>query len=141
MIRIWDPSTGRELMTLAGHEGAVRALALCTDGRHLLSAGADGTIRLWSLRRGRERLVLRGHEAEVVGVAFIDDDHLLSASADRSLRLWSLSAKRCLSSLRSGHPFGALSVSCTTADDGIPLALAGDDAGDLWLLAVDLAAL
>ncbi len=141
MIRVWDANSGRELMTLAGHEGAVRALSLSADGRHLLSAGADGTIRLWSLRRGRERLVLRGHDAPVVGVAFIDDDHLLSASADRSLRLWSISAERCLSSLRSGHPFGTLSVRLTAEKGGLPLALAGDDAGDLWLLAIDLAAL
>ena len=140
MIRAWDPGDGRELMTLAGHEGAVRALATSPDGKRLLSAGDDGTVRLWSLRRGRERTTLRGHEGAVVGVGFVDDDHIVSVGVDRSLRLWSLKDERCLSTLSGGHPFAALAVAPVTDenDDAVADLLAGDEAGDLWLVAVDL---
>lgn len=143
MIRAWDPGDGRELMTLAGHEGPVRALATSPDGKRLLSAGDDGALRLWSLRRGRERATLRAHEGAVVGVGFVDDDHVVSVGVDRSLRLWSLSDERCLATVRSGHPYTALAVAPPLAEekgDAVADLLAGDEAGDLWLVAVDLSA-
>ncbi len=143
MIRLWDPSNESELMTLAGHEGPVLALALSPDGKRLLSAGDDGTLRLWSLRRGRERATLRGHRGAVVGVGFIDDAHVVSVGVDRSLRLWSLNDGRSLATLRGHHPFAALTVAPSEEEksDAVADILAGDEAGDLWFIAIDLASL
>ncbi|MFF4924114.1 WD40 repeat domain-containing serine/threonine-protein kinase [Kitasatospora sp. NPDC001261] len=48
-VRLWEPDTGRCLRTFRGHRGHVDAVVFLADGRHLLSAGRDGTARRWPL--------------------------------------------------------------------------------------------
>ncbi|MEZ4449528.1 MAG: WD40 repeat domain-containing protein [Nannocystaceae bacterium] len=127
MIRAWDPQSGRELMTFAGHDGAVNACAITADGALLISGSADGTVKLWNLRRGREKATLRGHEGPITGVALTGDGRLLTTSEDRGLRLWSLESGACLASLHGNHAFTALTADARQA-------LAGDAAGNLWLI-------
>jgi WD40 repeat protein len=127
MIRVWDPEQGVELMTLAGHEGAVLGLAL--TGERLFSAGADGTLRAWDLRRGRARGLLRGHEGAVFGCAVTEEGLLLSAGGDGWLRLWDWEATRCLAS-----NWGESGLRCVTTQAG--RALVGDSGGDWWMVGV-----
>jgi WD40 repeat protein len=47
-IRLWQTTTGRELIQLEGHRTRVDALAFTPDGRTLASADHDGVIKLWS---------------------------------------------------------------------------------------------
>ena len=78
-IRVWDSWTGSFLDRLAGHRGAIWALAFTGDGR-LVSTGEDRTARIW---HGFEDGVFRGHDSWVNAVA-IDDEHdlVVSAGAD-----------------------------------------------------------
>ena len=50
-VRLWDPSSGQQAAdVLAGHDGAVLAMAAFTVARHryrLATSGADGTVRIW----------------------------------------------------------------------------------------------
>lgn len=46
-IRLWDPVTGSELLTLRGHQQLIGALAFSPRGDFLASASRDGVIRLW----------------------------------------------------------------------------------------------
>lgn len=46
-IRYWDADRFIPIMTLRGHVGSVWALACSTDGRTLLSTGADRSMRTW----------------------------------------------------------------------------------------------
>lgn len=53
-IRLWDVVTGREIRALAGHAGAVNALAFSPNGRLLASGSMDSTIKLWDVATGSE---------------------------------------------------------------------------------------
>jgi WD40 repeat protein len=55
MVRVWELATGRELRRLAGHRGAVNAIAFTPDGRSLVSGSEDATGLVWDVSD------LRGH--------------------------------------------------------------------------------
>lgn len=94
-VRAYDPQQRRELFRLAGHNDAVRCLAVSADGRRALSGGDDRTVRLWDLDRGREIERFAKHRAGVTGVVFAPDGrHYLSCSHDQTLRLWELPGGR-----------------------------------------------
>jgi hypothetical protein len=50
-IRLYDLAADQELPPLAGHQGAVRALAFTPDGRRMFSFDADGLRLAWNARR------------------------------------------------------------------------------------------
>ncbi len=47
VAKLWDPKTGKEILTLAGHTRELTAVAFSPDGRDLLTASRDGTMILW----------------------------------------------------------------------------------------------
>jgi WD40 repeat protein/tRNA A-37 threonylcarbamoyl transferase component Bud32 len=88
-VRVWDLGTGKELLTLNGHVGAVLAVAVSPDGKRLASAGEDKMIRIWDAASGFELLTLKGHTNRVRGVAFSPDSRrLASAGEDATVRVW-----------------------------------------------------
>jgi WD40 repeat protein len=48
-VKIWDPSTGRSMLTLAGFAKET-CLAFSADGNRLAASAMDGTIRLWDAK-------------------------------------------------------------------------------------------
>ena len=46
---MWDLETGKEALTLRGHTGGVKTLALSADGKRLFSGSSDDTIKVWDL--------------------------------------------------------------------------------------------
>ncbi|MBR0773238.1 caspase family protein [Bradyrhizobium diazoefficiens] len=52
-IKKFDPRTGKPLLTLRGHTGAVTSLQMRPDGKVLLSGSNDGTMKLWDPATGR----------------------------------------------------------------------------------------
>lgn len=64
IIKVWNVATGRDVLQLVGHTGAVSSLVFSLDGRFIVSAGGDGAIRLWNLRSGKEvaSLIALGRE-------------------------------------------------------------------------------
>ena len=51
-VRLWDPVTGLELLTLKGHEAPVHGIAFSPDGTILATGSYDGVIKLWRASPG-----------------------------------------------------------------------------------------
>jgi len=59
-IKVWDVTTGQELLTLIGHTDWLSGMAFSPDGKRLASTSLDGTIRIWSLSPGEETVAVSG---------------------------------------------------------------------------------
>lgn len=49
-IRLWEVSSGKNIVTFWGHTSDVQDLAFSPDGEFLLSGSYDGTILLWDMK-------------------------------------------------------------------------------------------
>jgi WD40 repeat protein len=131
-FRLWDVTTGRELITLSEYGSHSGAVAFSPDGRMLaVPYNGDLVVTLWetsALRAGRgDRPVatFTGHSEMVNAVAFSPDGATLaSGSHDTTIRLWDL-ARRRETVILPGH---TSNVRCLAfSPDGRTLASSGDD--------------
>ncbi|WP_344443207.1 helix-turn-helix domain-containing protein [Kitasatospora nipponensis] len=80
-----QPFAGR----LAGHTGAVNAVAFSPDGVRLATASSDGTVKVWHVADRQVDRTLTGHGGPVRTVAFSPDGSTIaSGSTDGTVRLW-----------------------------------------------------
>jgi WD40 repeat protein/serine/threonine protein kinase len=101
--RIWDASTGREILQLRGHTGRVWSAVFSPDGRRVVTASFDDTARIWDAATGKELQRLTGHTDRVLGAAFSPDGRrIATASSDRTARIWDAATGRETTQLR-GH--------------------------------------
>jgi WD40 repeat protein len=98
-LQLWDmanlaPET--QPRTLAGHKGAIIALAFSADGRRLASGSADKEARVWDMTAADPAatvIVLRGHTDSVQTLAFSPDGRwIATGSADTTARVWDLNS-------------------------------------------------
>jgi len=90
-LRLWDPHTGRQLLSLAGAGSEMNRFS--PDDR-LLDHGADAARTwLWEVAGGQECRQFFGHQ-KLAGVTVSPDGRLLASCGDDGVRLWDLRAVR-----------------------------------------------
>jgi WD40 repeat protein/serine/threonine protein kinase len=125
MIRIWDASSGKDLLTIERGKNYDNDVVFSPDGRRIASAGWDGTIRLWDAGSGRELRTFEGHTGPVYGVAFSPDGHrVASGGADKTVRVWDADSPHEPLTLQ-GHTSDVIRVAFSP--DGRRIASASDD--------------
>jgi WD40 repeat protein len=91
LVRIYDPATGAELLTLGEAEPiSATVLAWQSDNRTLTIAGADRMVRLVDVN---VVAAFEAHAGGVAGVTFNPAGQLVTAGADKAVRLWSAAGK------------------------------------------------
>jgi WD40 repeat protein/transcriptional regulator with XRE-family HTH domain len=124
--KVWDAVTGEELLTLAGHQEAILALAYRPDGSRIATASYDATTKIWDAATGAELLTLSGNVSRHTGVVFSPDGTRLAiVSDDGTAKVWDASGDQQLFTL-AGHTSAVRAV--TFSPDGTRIATASDDA-------------
>jgi WD40 repeat protein len=124
-IKVWDAATGQELRTLPkhtggvrrdparvalfgglevlslrGHYGQVRSLAVSGDGKWLVSGGLEGAILLWDTESGERKMTLEGHTNGVFSLAISRDDKWFVSAGQRELKIWDAETGRVKRALK-----------------------------------------
>jgi len=87
--KIWDVTTGTELVNLGPHGDRAQSIAFSPDDTQLATASWDGKTRLWDAATGTLQLALGGHGNKVKDVAYSPDgQRLASVGDDGTLRLY-----------------------------------------------------
>lgn len=97
-ILVWEVKGGRLGQSLAGHRGAVHAVAFHRSGKQIASAGADGTVRVWDVAEGKERWRQQAHTGEAFAVAFGPGDTVASCGSDGRIRTFDRAGKPLVTS-------------------------------------------
>ncbi|MBN2408160.1 MAG: hypothetical protein JXE07_00360 [Candidatus Aminicenantes bacterium] len=113
-LKIWEASSGTEMVSVRGHEHGAQACAYSPDGTRILACH-DETLKIWDARTGAEITTLRGHSSLVNACAFSPDaGSIVSGSSDGTLRLWDAQTGAELACL--GHTDEVFT--CTFSMDG-----------------------
>ncbi|KAJ4751346.1 hypothetical protein LUZ62_085751 [Rhynchospora pubera] len=98
--RLWDVSTGKELLLQEGHSRSVYSICFHPDGSLAASCGLDSLARVWDLRTGRSILAFEGHVKPVLGISFSPNGyHLATGSEDNFCRIWDLRKRKNIYSI------------------------------------------
>ena len=131
VVRLWESSSGREILTCKGHTNVLESVAFSPDGEILASGSYDKTIKLWDVQTGECFKILQGHTESVMSVTFNPEGNILaSGSFDRTVRLWDIRTGECLKTLQD-HTKVVFSVAFHPAGE-ILASGSGDKTVRLW---------
>jgi len=135
-VKVWDASSGTEVMTMTRQDGPVLCVAFSPDGKLITSGNHIMTANIWDAATGVERMTLGGHNGAIYSVMFSPDGRrILTASDDRTAKVWDVatgaellslpcdSAVHCARFNASGTIIGAGTVDGTVFlwDSNIPV--------------------
>ena len=102
VIRIWRTGTDEQVQIFQGHDYAVRAIAISSDGQTLVSASADQTIKLWNLKTGAllRTIAIDATDGIVQTLLIsVDGQRLATATNRNTVQLWDAQTGRLIRTL------------------------------------------
>jgi hypothetical protein len=124
-VKVWDASTGQNLLTLEGPTHEVSSVAFSPDGKRIAAGSWGQTVKVWDASSGQDLLTLKGHRRDVTGVTFSPNGRrIASASQDKTVKVWDPSTGKDLLTLK-GHREPVSSVAFSP--DGRRIASGSED--------------
>ncbi len=150
LIRLWDPTTGKEFLTTPlgsgqdHHTARIRSLTFNADGGQLLSTSDDGRAMLWDLRSALSAgnqpasapveplKIFKASSTETLHDGDLSPSGNLAATVgnDKTLRVWDVASGLQVAS--QSHPDGVMGVSFI--DDSRLVTVCNDAAIRFWVL-------
>ena len=88
-IKIWNASTGAEILTIKTRSRQVNDLAFSPDGKRVVGCGIASNFKIWDVATGEELVDCRGHEGQIGAVAFNSDgSRVISVASDETVKIW-----------------------------------------------------
>ena len=81
--KVWDATSGRELLTLSGHRAGIRTIAWSRDSKRLATGSWDGTAKVWNTSSGQELLALNA--IGISGVSWSADGKRLASGGPMTM--------------------------------------------------------
>lgn len=144
--RVWDATTGQEILTLKGHTSGVKSVAFSPDGKRIVSGSyatfdlnaewlSDATVKVWDAATGQENSTLLGNRAGISSVVFSPDGKWIAAGSygmiaggqrisDATVKVWDAATGQETLTL-TGHTRPVCSVAFSP--DGKRLVSGSDD--------------
>ncbi|OWK43759.1 High-affnity carbon uptake protein Hat/HatR [Fimbriiglobus ruber] len=104
-IKLWDPTTGKELRTLAGkngHQNQVLCLAFSPAGDTLASGGSDNVVKLWDVPSSKPSFALDFPAGVTATRVSADGTVVAAGGANGVVKLWTVADKKARPDL-TGH--------------------------------------
>jgi WD40 repeat protein len=98
-LKLWDASSGREIVSLPGYTNSLYSLAFSADGKRLASGGM-GPVQVWDVSARKEIASVKGLWGGTVVVAMNQDATRLGAVAGREVKLCEAASGKELASFR-----------------------------------------
>lgn len=123
VLKLWHPSTLKELRTISGDVGVVESMAIAPSGKWVATcairlSASDMGVQLWDISSGKEGKRLRGPTDNISGVAVSPDGKgIAAAAADKLVWLWVREPGQPLSPVCiKGHTGAVTSVAFVASD-------------------------
>jgi WD40 repeat protein/beta-lactamase regulating signal transducer with metallopeptidase domain len=120
-VRLWDASTGKELVNLKGHDSKVQSVAFAPDGRAVASGGYDGAVIIWDLKGFKERhrfevgngnKIVRVERPRIKSICFSPDGRLLLAGGeDGNVHIWDVESGSDVRQLTGRNAIQTIAIS------------------------------
>jgi WD40 repeat protein len=118
-VKVWDAATGKETLTLKGHEHSVTTVAFSRDGGRILSSGgferpgmgmfgmedsSDGTVKVWDAATGQETLTFKASRGDLAARLALSPDgrRIASGSSHGTVKVWDAATGQEMLALK-GH--------------------------------------
>jgi RNA polymerase sigma factor (sigma-70 family) len=103
-LRLWDATTGKELLEIAHHEHGVAAAVFSPDDT-LVATSDRKTVRVWDAVTGKLLQSLPGALESINQIAFAPDGKTLAAArADKKIVFWDPRTGKELQTLQTDNP-------------------------------------
>ncbi len=145
---LWDPFRGKPVIQPMSHDGrAITRAEFSSDGRSVVTAGADSLARLWTIPdefpvddpslRAREQRRFAGHASGLTAAVFdATDERIATAGIDNKAKVWDAATGELLATFEHADVVSTISF----APDGQRLLTASTDrTARLWDLSTGVA--
>lgn len=98
--RLWDITTGKEILLQDGHAKEVYPITFHPDGSLVATGDLSGLGRIWDLRSGQSIFKLRGHSKQCLTMDWAPNGyHIATGSDDNTCIIYELRQQRTLYTL------------------------------------------